>query len=156
MKKLKNVLFWFVSIVIAVVILLAIDLILHFQLDKQSGYNLQGFRGDSGPKDADYVIACFGGSTTYGFGVSKSEAWPFYLEEQLDNLEQNVCVLNLGANAQGIYGINYDVEGYDYLNYDIALIYTGYNDLNPHEFNKYRFRGSDVFFRLLKGTHWGQ
>lgn len=149
MIKLKKILFWIIPIIIAVVILFAIDLALHFHLSDQSGYNVQGFRGNAGPKNADHVIACFGGSTTYGFGVRKNETWPFLLEEQLSNSEQNVSVLNLGANAQGIYGINYDVDGYDYLNYDIALIYTGYNDLNPHEFNDYRFRGSDIFFRLF-------
>ena len=149
MNILKKVLFWLIPVATAIVLLLAFDLVLHFHLAKQSGYNLQGFRGDAKPKKAEHVIACFGGSTTYGFGVRKNESWPFYLEEQLRTFGQNVCVLNLGSNEQGIYGINFDVEGYDYLNYDIALIYTGYNVLNPYEFNTFSLRGGDIFFRLF-------
>jgi hypothetical protein len=38
-------------------------------------------------------------------------------------------VVNLGAPGQGAYGFKFDLVDYEYLEYDVALLYEGYNDL---------------------------
>ena len=104
------------------------------QLERQAGYNYREYRGVVlGKKQVGELrVAAFGGGTAYGFGVSRDNAWPYQLGQLLKEDGKNVAVANVGANSQGIYGVAYDVEAYDgILDYDIALIYNGYNDSSP-------------------------
>lgn len=137
-----------ISALIALGMLLIGDLYLHYTLKEKGGYNYQGFRGDLGNRHSKLNIACFGGSTTYGFGVSHDETWPFYLQALLQEDDVDVSVFNLGANGQGIYGIKDDLDYYHYLDYDVVLIYNGYNDLDPKLLQQYSMRKRDVVFRV--------
>jgi lysophospholipase L1-like esterase len=108
-------------------------------------YNTHGYRGKiaEDKQDNEYRIACFGGSITFGFWVEENESWPAQLQQILP---QNYSVVNLGANSQGIYGISNDIDSYEYLNYDMAILYQGETDKNPIALNDYDFRGSDPLF----------
>jgi lysophospholipase L1-like esterase len=144
-KFLKNnIKLLLVSVLIAVITLFCADLYLHQKLDQS--YNYKGYRGEikDDKKEDELRIACFGGSTTFGYGVQSHETWPFYLEQYLGG---NTSVINLGMNSQGILGITADIKNYENLHYDIALIYDGYNDRNPLEFNTYSPREEDFIFR---------
>jgi len=111
-------------------------------------YNIRGYRGAIvGEKQkGEYRIACFGGSTTYGFGVEESESWPAQLQQQLGAY---YTVINLGTNNQGIYGISHDIEYYEDLNFDMAILYQGETDRDPSQLLEYNFRGGDPFFYLF-------
>ncbi len=127
------------------------DYYLHYRLPQ--GFNTEGYRGAllDDKEENEYRIACFGGSTTYGYLLAKNESYPFLLEQELQKkADKKYSVANLGANGQGIYGVSKDVDYYDYLNYDAAIIYDGYNDRNPVDFNLLDFRGSDFIFHLFK------
>lgn len=148
MKKIISILRTLtISTLIALLILLLSDLSLHSLLKEKGGYNYQGYRGDLGNTNAELKIACFGGSTTYGFGVPSNESWPAQLQKILSQDNLNITVFNLGTNGQGIKGIKDDLEYYDYLDYDIALIYNGYNDLYPSSLQQYSMRKEDIIFR---------
>ncbi len=40
-----------------------------------------------------------------------------------------VSLVNLAYNNEGAYSFKYNLHDYEYLEYDVALLYTGYNDL---------------------------
>lgn len=141
--------FIIVSFLSAIVLLIALDLYLHFLLKSKGGYNIFGYRGEWGDHNSAIKIGCFGGSTTYGFGVNFNETWPYYLEQSLNIDGLNVTVYNLGANGQGIKGIYDDLDYYHSLDLDIVLIYSGYNDLNPRHVQQYSMRKEDVFFETF-------
>lgn len=157
MKKSKFLLFYVIFILFcllsAIVILLGADYYLHYRFKEstQGSYNWRGYRGNVVKKKQknEIRIACFGGSTTFGYGVHWKDTWPYLLEQLLQNDLYKFSVVNLGANCQGIYGISYDVKYYNYLNYDIAIIYNGYNDSDPKDLNTASFRGKDGFFRIF-------
>ncbi len=111
-------------------------------------FNTEGYRGKllDDKKNKELRIACFGGSMTFGFGVSESESWPAQLQNILPN---NYSVANLGANNQGIYGISHDVNYYNYLHYDIAILYQGETDREPNKLLENNFRGNDPIFYLF-------
>jgi lysophospholipase L1-like esterase len=143
---------WGILLVLLVGLFFAADMYMHYHFRDQQGYNWRGYRGATvGRKaPAEVRIACFGGSTTYGYGVHYTRTWPVYLEEELRRrLRSAVSVVNLGANNQGMYGISYDVKAYRDLDYDLAIIYNGYNDSSPRTLNTINFRGSDILFRLF-------
>lgn len=140
------------SCIFGIGLLIIADLYMHYHLREQQGYNSEGYRGESldRKREGEVRIATFGGSTTYGYGVNYKKAWPYYLSVLLqDNVSNQVSVTNLGANNQGIYGIWYDVRAYNYLGYDIALMFNGYNDSNPKTLNLSSFRGDDGFFQIF-------
>lgn len=57
-----------------------------------------------------------------------------------------VRVVNLGFNAQGAYAFVFGLQAYANLEYDAAILYEGYNDVNaPNEFDG---RRSSMVFRL--------
>ena len=108
-------------------------------------YNIHGYRGKIAEekKVGEYRIACFGGSTTYGFGVEEQEAWPAQLGKLLG---EKYSVVNLGANNQGIYGIANDIHYYEDLDFEMAILYQGETDRDPTQLRDYNFRGGDPFF----------
>jgi lysophospholipase L1-like esterase len=113
-------------------------------------YNTEGYRAEQleEKKAGECRVACFGGSTTFGFWVEADEAWPAQLNKDLQN-KGTYSVVNLGANNQGIYGISYDIKNYEYLNYDMAIIYNGETDRDPRILSDFNFRGDDLFFEAF-------
>ena len=131
---------WYLLVLIVLVLVLS-DYFLH------GYYNTEGYRGEvlKEKKAGEYRIACFGGSTTFGYWVEATEAWPAQLEKMLQK-KGAYQVINLGANNQGVFGISHDIKSYEYLHYDMAIIYDGYNDREPDQLSEYNFRGGDIFF----------
>lgn len=121
--------------------LAAAELSLHWRY----GMNLWGYRGPSlGPKrPGEARIAVLGGSTAWGYGVAWDEAFPHYLAQELtvrrrQRGREPVSVANLAFNNEGAHSFRYTLRDYDYLNYDVALFYTGYNDLGGPNLSVFR------------------
>ena len=111
------------------------------------GWNYKGYRGvvkDLKSKDQKRV-AFFGGSVVAGYGVNYRDAIPYIMEEKFVNEE--IDVVNLGFNGNGIQGIYHDVKNYLYLDYDLAVIHNGYNDCTFEKFNKRSVRNDNFFFK---------
>lgn len=122
-----------ISTVLAVSALLGLDLYLHHK----HGVNLWGYRGPAvGQKQpGEKRIAVLGGSTTWGYGLSASQAFPGQLQRRLAERARTegdpaISVLNLGFNNEGVYSFKYTLKDYQYLDYDEIVLYSGYNDLN--------------------------
>jgi len=62
--------------------------------------------------------------------VSSDQTIPTYLEPLLQAARQQtpVSVVNLGWNSEGAYSFAFTLTDYDYLEYDAAILYSGYND----------------------------
>ena len=123
--------------------LLGVDLSLHHRFEKVAGLNIRGYRGPvlGKRRPGERRVAVLGGSTALGYGVAPEESFPAALERNLNHrrraAEQGpVRVVNLGGNAQGAYAFLPTLRDYEYLGYDVAIFYEGYNDLGgiPNEF----------------------
>ena len=136
-----------ISTILSVSALLVVDLYLHHKHE----VNLWGYRGPAvGQKQrGERRIAVLGGSTTWGFGLSATQAFPGQLqrrfaERALTEGGSPINVLNLGFNNEGAYSFKYTLKDYDYLDYDEVVLYSGYNDLNGE--NRIVLRhGSPIF-----------
>jgi hypothetical protein len=122
------------SAAIIAALLLGVDAYLHSRVQRDGGVNVWGYRGPAlGRKAADEIrVAVFGGSTAFGYGVRWNEAFPYYLQSLLNREthgSRRYVVVNLGAPAQGAFGFQFDLVDYSYLQYDVAILYEGYNDL---------------------------
>ena len=75
-----------------------------------------------------------GGSTVFGYGVAWNESIPAQLEPRLQaRLGRPVTVVNLGFNNEGAYAFVPNLEDFAYLDYDVIVLYEGYNDLPGDE-----------------------
>lgn len=120
------------STALMVSILLGADLYLH----RKHEVNLWGYRGPAvGQKQpGEKRIAVLGGSTAWGFGLGAAQSFPGQMQQRLaDHFRSTgtplINVLNLAYNSEGAYSFKYTLRDYDYLDYDVVLIYSGYNDL---------------------------
>jgi hypothetical protein len=119
--------------------LFAVDVFLHWRMRSLSGINVWGFRGPTlGAKPATETrIVMAGGSTVFGFGLRPDESIPALLEKLLNERESSsgrrFAVANLGAPGQGAYSFTFDLSDYAFLDYDIAVLYEGYNDLGIND-----------------------
>lgn len=132
--------------------LLGLDLYLHKRFEEVAGLNIWGYRGPTvGRKQpGERRVAVLGGSTAFGYGLTWREAFPAVLERKLNERlagsgVQRVSVVNLAYNNEGAYSFTYTLEDYEYLDYDVVLLYTGYNDLGK---NTQLFRRQSPIFRL--------
>jgi len=83
--------------------------------------------------DGDYIILCFGGSTTYGYRVESNElTWPELLEARLSERypDRNVRAFNMGLDmaTTAMSVVNMGLVGV-HLEPDLVIVYHGYNDL---------------------------
>lgn len=141
------------SLALAVGALLALDLRLHQRFEQAAGLNIRGYRGPVvGKKRAgERRIVVLGGSTALGYGVPPEQAFSAYLERALNasRLQARhgpVSVVNLAGNNEGAYAFLYNLRCYESLRPDVALFYTGYNDLSPS--NTLVGRSQSPIFRL--------
>ena len=125
----------FVSSIVALAGLLAIDVYMHKRTQDLAGVNVWGYRGTPADdkRPGEVRIVMLGGSTAFGYGLPSHESIPAFLERRL-NADgraggRRFTVINLGAPGQGAHGFKFDLEDYAYLDYDAALFYEGYNDL---------------------------
>ena len=137
-------------LVLSIVATLACFILADFYLHYRQGINLSGYRGPSvGKKRPGEVrIAVVGGSTTWGYGLPWYQSFPAQLEGLLrQSSAHEVRVLNLGFNSEGAYSFGFTLRDYESLDYDIVVIYSGYNDQAP-EPNRAVFRGDSPTFAL--------
>ena len=121
------------------------DLYLHFK----HGINPWGYRGPSAGKkqSGEQRVAVLGGSTTWGFGLKSGQDFPAQLQGLLlDDKRPQIRVLNFGSNGEGAYSFTQTLHDYDYLDPDLIILYSGYNDLNAP--NYYNFRHRSPLFGL--------
>jgi hypothetical protein len=158
--RAKRVAFALAAIVLAMLVsgaaLIAIDVRLHSKYEKSAGFNIWGYRGPrAGSKQRDeYRVAVLGGSSAYGYGVDWQDAIPAQLQQKLAGRRagsfQRFSVLNLGYNNEGAYSFRYTLDDYLSLDYDVAILYEGYNDMmaDPQRPNVAVFRHDSPVFRL--------
>jgi lysophospholipase L1-like esterase len=121
-----------VSTFVMISILFGADLYLHYK----HGVNIWGYRGPSvGQKQSgEKRVAVLGGSTAWGFGLQAGQSFPAQLQRQLTTRQPidgvaSIKVLNLANNSEGAYSFKYTLNDYEDLDYDLVLLYSGYNDL---------------------------
>jgi hypothetical protein len=134
--------------------LLAVDVYLHHRFERSAGFNVWGYRGPHvGRKlPGEYRVAVVGGSTAYGYGVTWEQAFPAQLQRELAGrgTPTRFTVINLGYNNEGAYSFKPTLQDYGWLDYDLALLYEGYNDLagDIGGSNVSLFRHDSPIFRL--------
>ena len=121
------------SAVVVFALAVAADLYLHHRAGRSAGLNRWGYRGPvvSRKQPGEVRVAMVGGSTAFGYGVTWNEAIPALLEVELnrrypDNVWRG---LNLGYNTEAAFAFLPNLEDFAYLDYDVAVLYEGYNDL---------------------------
>jgi len=136
-------------LVFAFSILLGADLYLH----RKHEINLWGYRGPAvgRKRPGEKRIIVLGGSTAWGYGLAEAQSFPAQLQQRLTerpgSTEQPIIkVVNLAAIAEGAYALKYTLHDYDYLDYDVALIYSGASDLWGPDLFLNR-RRSSIFIR---------
>src|SRR5262245_47941726 len=124
----------------------------HTRALRSAGLNMWVYRGPIAAKKrpGERRIVALGGSTTFGYGLRWHEAFPAQLETALRRASPDgppVSVVNLGFNTQGAYSFRFALEDYRSLQYDLAILYEGYNDMSD-EVNFYVGRRDSPVFRL--------
>ena len=117
--------------VIATAGLLLVDLYLHHRAERSAGLNRWGYRGPVvGRKAAgEQRIAVLGGSTVFGYGVFQDQTLPAKVEQDLRlQVKSPISVVNLGFNNEGAFALQPTLVDFAYLEIDVAVFYTGYND----------------------------
>jgi lysophospholipase L1-like esterase len=141
------------SCVVMIGLLLVADLIVHHRAERSAGLNRWGYRGPvvGGKADDEKRVVMLGGSTIFGYGVSWHESVPAQVQDRIrsQHPQRTVSVVNLGFNNEGSYSYAPTLEDYDYLDYDVVVLYEGYNDLaGDAEPNVGVFRRRSAVFRL--------
>jgi lysophospholipase L1-like esterase len=144
--------------VLAAGAVVGVDLYLHKRYETAAGLNIRGYRGAlvGRKRPGERRVVVLGGSAAFGYGVRAHEAFPAALERRLnDGRPQEdrgrVSVVNLAYNREGAYALLATLRDYESLDYDMALFYTGYNDLSE-EPNLQIFRHESLAFKLT-GYH---
>src|SRR5215218_10075160 len=141
-----------VSFIGMIVALLTVDLILHQRAERSAGLNRSGYRGPvvGRKQPGELRVAMVGGSTVFGYGVTWEESIPVYLEAELkQRLNRPVRVLNLGFNNEGAYAAVPNLEDFSYLDYDVIVLYEGYNDFpGDQAVNRSVYRRDSAVYRL--------
>jgi lysophospholipase L1-like esterase len=144
-----------------------LDVYMHHRYARGGGYNIWGYRGAAlGRKQArERRVEMLGGSVTFGYGVSSDETIPAYLQAALnrsgaERLAAPITVANLGWNSEGAYSFQYTLKDYEYLHSDVAILYSGYNDLGMntqvyrHDSAVFRLTGYLPILRIIPLSYW--
>ena len=140
------------TLLACLVVLLAADIYLHRKYERTASVNIWGYRGPTiGPKQPlETRIAVFGGSTAFGYGPDWDGSFPYLIEQRLNALASRpgrFVVVNLAYNNDGAFAFRPTMEDYDSLEFDIAILYEGYNDLGD-ETNRAVYRRGSAIFQL--------
>ena len=132
---------------------LAADLYLHHRAERSAGLNRWGYRGPvAGRKQPGEVrLVMLGGSTAFGYGGTWDEAIPALLEQQLKQVESSRGWrgINLGYNSEGAYAFLPTLRDFESLDYDVVILYEGYNDLHGDQIPNFAlYRHESPVFRL--------
>ena len=133
----RRILFAVAAVAIAAVgataTLLGVDVYLHGRYQQSGGFNVWGYRGRPVGKrqPGEFRIVVLGGSAAYGYGVTADEAISAVLQRLLKGRSPSPAftVINLAYNNEGAYSFKTTLEDYRWLDYDLAFLYEGYNDL---------------------------
>lgn len=140
------------SLCATLIALLAADLVLHWRAEKSAGLNRYGYRGPvvGRKQPGELRVVMLGGSTVFGYGVAWNESIPAYLELLLgERLGKRVTVVNLGYNNEGAFAFLPNLEDFEYLDYDVVVLYEGYNDLpGDAGVNRSVYRRNSAVYRL--------
>jgi len=156
LSRRRRWLFAIAAVALAIVIpgcaVFAADVYLHRKYQTSAGYNVWGYRGPAvgRKREGSVRLVVVGGSTAYGYGVRWDQAIPARLNRKLDGRSARpIDVVNLGYNNEGAYSMRFTLSDYAYLQYDLAVLYEGYNDLNqpPEKPNLSAFRRDSPVFR---------
>jgi len=139
------------ALLVTVVALGVIDVLVRRHYAATLGLNMWGYRGRAVGRKApgERRVVMLGGSTVFGFGVSPTETMAAYLERRLQARRAPgaaVSVANLGFVREGAWSFRATLADYAYLDYDIVVLYEGYNDLRRP--NTRAFRRDSPVFRL--------
>jgi hypothetical protein len=141
------------SLVAGLVMLLVADLVLHYRAERSAGLNRYGYRGPvvGRKQPGELRVVMLGGSTVFGYGVSWNESIPAQLEPLLQaRLGRPVKVVNLGFNNEGAHAFVPNLEDFEYLDYDVIVLYEGYNDLpGDGGVNRSVYRRDSAIYRLV-------
>jgi hypothetical protein len=135
LPPLKRAVFALVAMTGSFAIMLAIalgaDLYAHSKVERSAGLNRHGYRGPVvGRKSpGETRIVMLGGSTVFGFDMEVEDALPAQLDRELRKVEPNARVINLGFHQEGAISFVPTLRSYAFLDYDIVLLYEGYNDI---------------------------
>lgn len=133
-------------------VLLAADLYVHHRAQRSAGLNRYGYRGPviGRKQPGELRVVMLGGSTVFGYGVTWDESIPVSLEAELERrLTRRVRVVNLGFNNEGAFAFVPNLEDFAYLDYDLIVLYEGYNDLPGDEgVNRSVYRRDSAAYRL--------
>ena len=117
---------------VTILLLLGADLFAHARTQDVGGVNVWGYRGRTVPRKpaGEVRVVMVGGSTVFGWGLPAHESIPAFLERRLNQAGRGkFSVVNLGAPGQGAYGFLFDLQDFEYLDYQIVCMYEGYNDI---------------------------
>ena len=141
-----------VSMLLPVAALIAADAFLHTRFQRTGGVNIWGYRGPivHRKQAGERRVVVLGGSAAFGYGVAWPEAIPARLESKIRAAGDRVSVVNLAYNNEGAYSFRFTLADYLYLDYDLAILYEGYNDLmgDPRAPNFSVFRHESPVFRV--------
>ncbi len=140
-----------VAVAMTTATLLSVDVYLHGRYERSAGFNVWGYRGATAgrKKPGEYRIVVLGGSAAYGYGVGADDAIPAVLQQMLRMRTPSplFTVVNLAYNNEGAYSFKTTLQDYRWLDYDLAFLYEGYNDLSDRS-NVQVFRHDSPIFRL--------
>ncbi len=140
--------------VIVISALFGADLYLHKRAERSAGLNVWGYRGPlvGKKRPGEVRIAVLGGSTAFGYGLPWFEAAPAVLERKLNERRGGrppIAVVNLGFNNEGAYSYRFTLHDFAFLDYDVACLYDGYNDMRGDVApNTALYRHDSAVFRL--------
>jgi len=135
-RKIVFALVAFLMVAIAFVLgLLALDIYVRHRASNFA-LNAWGYRGAAAgaKKPGETRIGTLGGSTVFGYGVAWTEAWPYYLERQINAGRPRpvpATVVNLGVPRDSATTFAATIDDYAYLKCDLVILCEGYNDLEP-------------------------
>lgn len=135
LSPLKRIVFALIAIagsfVVMLLILFGADLYAHSRVERSAGLNRHGYRGPvvGRKRPGEVRIVMLGGSTVFGFDVEVDETIPAQLERELAKTHPNVRVVNLGYHQEAAIAFVPTLRSYEFLDYDVVLLYEGYNDI---------------------------
>lgn len=119
------------SFALLLVALIGADLYAHHRVERSAGLNRHGYRGPvvGRKQPGDIRVVMLGGSTVFGFDSEVEDTLPAQLGRAVGAVNPRVHVVNLGFHQEGAVSFVPTLRSYDYLDYDIAILYEGYNDI---------------------------
>jgi hypothetical protein len=135
LSRLKRVVFAVIAVTgsfaLLLVVLIGADLYAHSRVERSAGLNRHGYRGPvvGRKQPGDIRVVMLGGSTVFGFDSEVEDALPAQLDRLVKARDSHVRVVNLGFHQEGAVSFVPTLRSYAYLDYDIAILYEGYNDI---------------------------